>query len=662
MTRRLLTRRFISRFTIYALACGLLIGTLVFSVFNNLTGAHASGESVSVWLTTPDQANLLAQQGNQTFSSTISSNANTITVNDGTTYQKMTGFGASMTDAAAYLIYDKMSTSQRTTLMNNLFNASSGIGLDFLRQPIGASDMSLSEYTYDDLSSGTDTSLAKFSTAHDNSYIIPVLQQALQINPNISVMGTPWTAPAWMKSNNSINSGGTLNSSDYSAYAQYLVDFIKAYQAEGIPISFLSPQNEPLNTNNMPTMSFPASDETNFIANYLGPALKSNGFSTSILGWDHNWDVPSYPTTIMSNATANSYTPGTAWHCYGGDASAMTTFHNSYPSKDIYETECSDGTWIGSNWPTGFQNTMELLINSTRNWSKSVVRWSMALDTNNGPYVNTPGACSTCRGVVTVDQSTGNVTYNSDYYGLGQASKFVTPGAYRVDSNSFGSGNLEDVAFKNTDGSKVLVTYNGGSSSNTFQVKWNNEAFTYTLAAGAAATFKWSSTGTTTTPTATAPTATPTSTSTGPVAGNYYYITNKNSGSVIDDTGWSTSNGTVMQQWSNVAGQTDQEWSFVPADTGYYYIKNRYSGLVLDDTGWSTSTGTAIQQWSNVSGQADQEWSLVSAGSGYYDIVNRYSGMVLDVTGQSTANGAVIQQWTEVSGQANQLWSLVQAS
>jgi glucosylceramidase len=484
------------RIALSIIVASLVIGLLISSV-RNAPSAKAAGETVNVWLTTPDQANLLAQKSNVAFSSSIGSNATTISVNEGATYQQMTGFGASMTDSSAYLLYDKMSASQRSTLMNNLFNVSSGIGLDFLRQPIGSSDLSLNEYTYDDLASGqTDPTLSRFSIAHDSSYIIPVLQQALQINPNITIMGTPWSPPAWMKSNGSLNAGGTLLTSDYSAYAQYLADFIKAYQAAGIPIYAITPQNEPLNTNNMPTLDFPASSETTFIANNLGPTLAANGLSTRIFGFDHNWDTPSYPTTIMNNATANSYTPASAWHCYAGDASAMTAFHNAFPTKDIYQTECSGGTWEGSNWPNGFQNTLNLLINSTRNWSKSVVRWGLALDTNNGPYLNTSGACSTCRGIVTVDQSTGNVTYNSDYYALGQASKFVRPGAYRIDSNSFGAGNLEDVAFKNPDGSKVLVAYNNGSSSNTFQVQWNNEAFSYTLPAGAAATFTWSGTQT----------------------------------------------------------------------------------------------------------------------------------------------------------------------
>ena len=655
-------RRLSYRVVLTALTGCLLISMFALSAINT-PHANAAGETVSVWLTTPDQANLLSQQGNLTFSSTIGSNANTITVNDGTTYQQMAGFGASITDSAAWLMYDNMSASQRSTLMNALFNTSSGIGLDFLRQPIGSSDLSLNEYTYDDLSSGTDTSLSHFSISHDTAYIIPVLQQALSIDPGIKIMGTPWSAPAWMKSNDSINAGGTLLTSDYAAYAQYLVDFVKAYQADGVPIYAITPQNEPLNTNNMPTMSFPASSEATFIANNLGPDFVSNGLSTQILDYDHNWDTPSYPATVLSSSAA-SYVSGTAYHCYAGDASAQTTTHNAYPSKTIYETECSGGTWENNSnptWSATFQDAIELLINSTRNWASSVVRWGMALNTSNGPYVNTSGACSTCRGIVTINQSTGAVTYNSDYYGLGQASKFVKQGAYRIDSNSFGAGNIEDVAFKNPDGSKALVVYNGSGSSSTFQVKWNNEAFSYTLAAGAAATFTWSGSSTTTpTPTSTTgttPTATPTATPT-VGSGSYDYIVNLHSGLAADDTNGSTSNGTLVQQWALSTGDANQEWSLASAGSGYYYIVNRNSGLVLDDTNGSTANGTQVQLWSETSGDANQEWSLVSAGNGSYYIVNRNSGLALDDTNGSTSNGTILQLWAEGSGNANQEWNL----
>ncbi len=629
------------RFSFVVVLIGLMT-SLAMLPFMHGSKARAAGETVNVWLTTPDQANLLSPQANLTFGS-VGSNATTINVNENQTYQQMVGFGASMTDSSAWLIANKMSQSQRDQLMTNLFDPNNGIGLSFLRQPMGSSDLALNEYTYDDVAAGqTDPSLSQFSITHDNAYIVPLLQQALSLNPNIKVMATPWTAPAWMKSNDSLEQG-SLNASAYQVYANYFVKFVQAYQAQGIPIYAITPQNEPQNDNRMPTMPMTADEETNFIANYLGPTFAQNGISTKILGYDHNWDTPAYPTTILSNATAASYTSGIAWHCYGGTADEMTTFHNSYPSKDTYETECSGGTWHGSVWPNEFQDTMELLINSTRNWSKTVTLWGLALDPNGNPHVNSPDSCSTCRGVVAIDQNTGDVTYNSDYYGLGQASKFVIPGAYRIDSDSFGSGNIEDVAFKNPDGSKVLVVYNGNSgSANTFQVQWGNEAFSYTLPAQSAVTFKWSGTQAS-------------------GGSTYYEIVNHNSGKVLDVTNASTSNGAMIQQWDYVGG-ANQQWQVVDVGGGYDEIVNRNSGLVLDVTNASTSNGAVIQQWAFTGGGgANQKWQVVGVGGGYDEIVNQNSGKVLDVTNVSTSNGAVIQQWDYVGG-GNQQWQLVPVS
>ncbi|HEX7735523.1 MAG TPA: RICIN domain-containing protein [Ktedonobacteraceae bacterium] len=667
---QLISRKYLLTLVVSALMCCLMIGILVLPG-SLATTARASGEAVNVWLTTTNQANLLSPQASLIFGG-VGSNSTTITINDTQTYQQMLGFGASLTDSSAWLVYNKMSQSQRNQLMTNLFSPGSGIGLNFLRQPMGSSDMALpagyagtnapGEYTYDDVPAGqTDASLSHFTIAHDTPYIIPLLQQALQLNSNLKIMATPWTAPAWMKSNGSLQQGSLLTS-DYQVYAQYFVDFIKAYQAQGIPIYAITPQNEPLNNNVMPTMPVSASEETTFIASNLGPTFAQNGLATLILGYDHNWDQPGYPTTILNNSIAASYTPGIAWHCYAGNASAMSTFHSSFPSKDTYETECSGGTWEGSTWPNGFQNTMELGINSARNWSKTVVRWNLALDPSGNPNLGTANSCTTCRGVVTIDQNTGNVTYNSDYYGLGHFSKFVTPGAYVVAANSFGSGNIEDVAFKNPNGSHVLVAYNGSGSSNTFQVNWNNEAFSYTLPAGAAATFTWSSSGTTPTPTAgTTSTPTPGTTPTSTPGSGNYYIKNLHSGLVLDDTNGSTSNGTLVQQWAQGTGNANQEWSLVSAGGGYYYIKNLHSGLVLDDTNGSTSNGTQVQLWTQSNGNANQEWSLVSAGGGYYYLINLHSGLALDDTNGSTSNGTIMQLWTQSNGNANQEWSLVPA-
>lgn len=455
------------------------------------TPALASGETTSVWLTKQDLSQALTQQGNVSFGADASSGYNTIYVDENTTFQTFDGLGASLTDSSAWLLKYKVSAATQSAVMTQLFSPTQGIGVSWLRQPMGASDLSASgNYSYDDMPSGQtdDANLSHFSIAHDETYIIPLLKQALTLNPNIKVMITPWSPPAWMKSNGSMNAG-SLNSSAYGAFALYFAKTIKAYQADGVPVYALTPQNEPLNpTSGYPSMSFAATDETNFIKNNLGPTLKAQGLTTKILGYDHNWDQPGYMQTIYADATAAGYVAGGAWHFYGGDVSAMNDSHYQYPAKDIYFTEGSSGTWF----PNLFDSNITYEITVFRNWAKTYTDWNLVLDTNHGP---TNGGCTTCTGFVTVNQSTGGVSYTSTFYTMGHISKFVTPGAKRIASTGYSQG-LYNVAFKNADGSKALVVYNQGGASATFAVKWGNESFKYTLPATSVATFKWSGTQT----------------------------------------------------------------------------------------------------------------------------------------------------------------------
>ncbi len=472
-----------------------ILGIIV-AIVSGLFALHpgvvtAAGETVNIWMTTPDQSKLLAQQASVNFAANSGSNPLTITVNPATKYQTMDGWGASFTDSSAWLVWNKLSSTTRNTLMNDLFSKSSGIGLSMLRQPLGASDFSSKgNYSYDDGSA--DPSLSRFSISPDTAYVIPVVKQAISINSSIKVIGTPWSPPGWMKTSGSMI-GGNLLSSQYSdALAQYFVKFIQAYQAQGIPIYGITVQNEPLYIpGGYPGMGMAAADQGGFIGYNLGPALANAGLSTKIMVYDHNWDQISYPTTVYQNSAAYNYVAGVAWHCYGGDISAELNFHNSYPNKDTWLTECSGGNWapyyndFGANLKGETEN---LVILNARYWGKGAILWNMALDTNNGP---TNGGCTTCRGIVTINQSNGTYTKTVDYYVLGQASKFVDSGAYHIDSNSFGSSSIEDVAFQNPDGSLVVLALNNASSSQTFKVVWGSQAFSYTLPAGAVATFKW---------------------------------------------------------------------------------------------------------------------------------------------------------------------------
>ncbi len=611
--------------------------------------AHAaSGPAVSVWETTADQSQLLAPQASATFNAGNGSASQTITVNPSTTYQSMTGFGASFTDSSAWLVANSPLRSQ---IMTKLFSPTNGIGLDFLRQPIGASDFSQSLFSYDDMPSGqTDPTLAHFSIAHDNAYILPVLQQALSLNPNVTIMATPWSPPGWMKSSGSMI-GGSLNSGDYQVFADYLTKFVQAYDAAGVPISLITAQNEPeYSPSNYPGSTFTASQEASFIGNNLGPDLQKAGLSTKIIAYDHNWNDTTFPETVLGDPTAGPYTAGVAWHCYAGDPSAQTTVHNAYPNKDTYFTECS-GTQ-SANPANTFADSLDwqtenLIIGATRNWAKTVATWNMALNPSGGPSMN----CTTCTGVVTVDNSADTATYNAEYYVLGQASKFVKPGAVRIDSNTFGSGNVEDVAFRNPDGSNALIVLNADTANaHTFNVDENGQYFTYTLPARAVATFTW----------------TPGSTTTGGInSSTWYEVVNTNSGDCVDDTNGSTSNGTAVQQWACSAGNTNQEWQFQPTSGGYYQVVTRNApSEAWDVTGGPSATGngTLIQLWS-ATGGTNQQWLPTPQSDGSYTFTARNSGNeCLDVTNRSTANGTQLQQWACTAGDTAQTFRLVPES
>ena len=417
-----------------------------------------------------------------------------INVNDSKTYQQMDGFGASITDSSAWLIQNKLNREGRKDLMEKLFDPVNGIGLSFLRQPMGASDFALNDYSYDDLPPRqTDPELKHFSIDHDRSYILPVLQQALAINPQLKVMATPWSSPGWMKSSGALIQG-TLLKTFYPVLARYFVKFIEAYTAAGVPIYAVTMQNEPLYVpTDYPGMGVSADEQLSFVRDHLAPALRESGLYTKILIFDHNWDLIAFPQKVLDDPQTASVVAGTATHCYGGDVSAQTKLHDQFSTKEIWETECSGGEWQKGNL---LELQAKLIIDVTRNWAKSVVLWNLALDQVNGPHT---GGCGTCRGLVTIrnDEAAQSSSMAAptkltvDYFALGHISKFVVPGAYRIESNTFEKDNVIDVAFKNPDGSVVLLALNSGDKAQKIEVNWENKHFDYTLAAGTLATLQW---------------------------------------------------------------------------------------------------------------------------------------------------------------------------
>ncbi|QJD98232.1 glucan endo-1,6-beta-glucosidase [Mucilaginibacter robiniae] len=440
---------------------------------NNSTIARAN-ESVSIWMTTGDQSKLLQQQGNVTFAADAGTNNTTITVNEGTTYQGIDGFGFTLTEGSAKLI-SGMSASAQSSLLTELFNASSGVGLSIVRIGIGATDLSEYSYSYRD---GASFSLS----GPDLTYTIPILKKILAINSSIKVLATPWSAPMWMKTNGSFT-GGTLKAENYESYGQYWLDYMNAMKAQGITIWAITPQNEPLNANNEPSMTLTKENELGLINDYIGPKLRGAGFNCKIICYDHNCDNTDFPTYVASNS---SYVDGSAFHLYAGDISALTTVKNA-TGKNVYFTEQytgSNGSFAGDlSW-----HVQNVVIGSMNNWARTALEWNLASDPNSGPH--TAGGSTNSKGALTINGS--SVTRNVGYYIISHASKFVRPDAVRISSNN--SGSIQTTAFKNSDGTKVLLALNNGSSTISFKVKWGSQSFTYSLPGGAVATFKWSGT------------------------------------------------------------------------------------------------------------------------------------------------------------------------
>ncbi len=463
----------------------LLLLTLVSTVGG---AAAAEGVRVDVWLTRGDQVNLLDQRPPLTFVAGGGSNGTKVDLDSGTRYQTIDGFGAAMTDSSAWLIDNKLSAAARQSLLADLFSPTDGLGLSVVRIPMGASDFALTPYTYNDLPTGqTDVNLEHFSIAYDLPYIIPALQAAASWNPNLKIIASPWSPPAWMKTSQTLF-GGSFNTAFYATYAQYFVRFIQGYAAEGVDIYAVTPQNEPLHSSSgLPSMSMPTFIQSAFVGDHLGPALAAANLDTKIFVYDHNWDEWTYPVVVLNDPEAGQYAAGAAFHGYGGDVSNQSLLHDFHPDKEIHFTEISGGGWstdFGSNLVWNFRN---IIIGATRNWARSAVYWNIALDENSGPFI--PGGCSNCRGVVTISNS-GAITRNVEYYVLAHASKFVKPGAQRIASDSFDNV-LETVAFRNPDGSEVLIALNPSGGSRWFDLVRNDASFAYRLTGRSVATFVW---------------------------------------------------------------------------------------------------------------------------------------------------------------------------
>jgi glucosylceramidase len=591
------------------------------------SAAHAAGETVNVWLTTTSDAGGrqvtrgLQQQAPIAFAASSPAGNQTVTVDESVTYQPFEGAGASFTDSAAWLMNSSgtLSAATRDQAMRDLFDPANGIGVGFLRNPMGASDLARFNYSYDD----TCCDLNDFSIAHDLADVVPLTRQAKVLNPALKVMGSPWSAPAWMKDNNDFVHRGWLKWEFYPMYAQYFVKYVQAYAAQGIRVDYVSVSNEPTccgtDATGYASMNWNGSGLLEFTKNHLMPAFRAAGITTKVLILDYNWgnynDLGSVP--IADAALRNDpLFGGIAWHGYGGDVSLQTAVHNQYPSVNAYMTEHSGGTWIGNQQREDMLN----LVDYTRNWDRSWVKWSLALDQNHLPFVG--AGCDVCTGLVTVhrgDGSSGQVEKTIEYYTMGHLTKFVKPGAVRIASTA--NGVVPNVAWRNPDGGKALIAYNDTGGTQSLRVVWNGQSFTYSLPTRTSATFTWNTGGS--------------SGRTGQITGF--------GGKCVDVAAANPANGTQVQLWT-CNGTNAQRWTIGANGT------IGALGKCLDVAAANSADGTKVQIW-DCNGTAAQQWTAFADGT------LRALGKCLDARGPSSADGTPLQIWS-CHGGANQRWTL----
>jgi len=438
---------------------------------------------ITVWLTKGDKSALLQKQSNFLSFTTATNTNPTVEVDSSIAYQSIDGFGYSLTGGSAYLI-NHLPAAQKTSLLQELFgNGDNSINVSYLRISIGASDLSQEVFSYDDMPAGqTDVTLSNFSLSKDTVDLIPILKEILLINPNIKIMGSPWSPPVWMKDNGS-SIGGSLQTQYYNVYAQYFVKYIQAMKAKGITIDAITPQNEPQHGGNNPSMVMSAVQQADFIKNSLGPAFQAATITTKIIIWDHNCDNPNYPITVLNDAGARQYVNGSAFHLYNGDISALSTVHAAYPDKQLYFTEQwtgASGTFDGDlKW-----HVRNVIVGSVRNWARVSLEWNLASDGGYNPH--TPGGCTECKGAITLD---GAINRNVSYYIIAHAAKFVPPGSVRIESNN--AGTIFNAAFKTPDGKKILIAVNDAVTPTNFNIKYKGKVAVATLPAGAVATYIW---------------------------------------------------------------------------------------------------------------------------------------------------------------------------
>ena len=462
------------------------------------SGAQEVTGDVRAWVTTADKGNLFKVEGFD-FGSPGSMSPYVVNIDTGQRYQTVDGFGAAITGATSYNLM-QMTQEDRTAFLTKVFDKEDGFGSSLIRVSIGASDFPASgeEFTWCDTEGPSDDPLQYFAPHKDDlTYLIPVLKEIYAINPDVKIIGSPWSAPIWMKESASWTSA-SLKEECYQMYGEYFAKWISYMEEQGFDIYAVTPQNEPLNKGNSMSMYMDWAQQRDFIKQGLGPALEQAGLDTKILVFDHNYnyddisDQEDYPLNIYADSEASQYVAGSAWHNYGGDVSELDQIANAYPDKDIYFTEASIGEW-NYNFESCLVNDFQsIFIGTLSRMGKGVTLWNLMLDDKKGPYSPASGSCKSCYGAADISSSDyKTIDYKTHYYQIAHASMVVKPGAVRIGTSGFVADDIDYLAFENPDGSIGVIIVSKASESQSFVFSTDAHTVRYEVPAASLVSLLW---------------------------------------------------------------------------------------------------------------------------------------------------------------------------
>ncbi len=455
-----------------AASTGELAGAL------SVSGAPPSGE-IKVRVTGGDmhyqaQPSLVWKSG--------AAGENAIELNPDKRFQEMLGFGAAFTDAACYT-FNRLEPAAREQLFYEMFHPSE-MGLNVCRTCIGASDYSTEIFSYDE--GDPDPDMARFSIAHDQAYVLPMLREARKQNPDLFLFSSPWSPPGWMKAGGSML-GGSMRLKSFAPYAKYFANFLQAYAADGVPVQAVTVQNE-VDTDQdarMPACLWGQEYEMGFVKNHLGPAFEQSGLSTKIWILDHNYNLWGRAVAELDDPAVHKYCNAVAFHGYVGGAEQMSKFHDAHPEAQIYWTE-GGPDYTAPDYLTDSAKWGRTFAEITRNWAQSITGWNLALDEKGRPNIG-PFPCG---GLVTIHSQSREITRCGQFWAFAHFSRHVRRGAKRFEST--GSVDAVDhVAFENPQGDKALVIANSGAGKNV-SVKMAGKMADVSLPTNSIATLSWS--------------------------------------------------------------------------------------------------------------------------------------------------------------------------